>query len=110
MYDDLLMFVKFVEIGSFVGTAKYYNTTQPTITRRMQALEDKLGYELLKRNSRSFEITDAGKKIYKNLAGCENIIENTLEEIQIELKHNKVRLRIALPPAISYHLITPRAV
>lgn len=42
MHEDLLIFVSLVEIGSFTGTAKKYATSQPTISRRIQALEENL--------------------------------------------------------------------
>ena len=67
------------EIGSFTATAKKYNTSQPTISRRIQTLEDSLGVKLINRNSRNVEITQQDKNISK-LAAFQSIIEKTLSK------------------------------
>ncbi|HRG63769.1 MAG TPA: LysR family transcriptional regulator [Burkholderiales bacterium] len=108
MQEDLLIFVCLVEIGSFTATAKKYNTSQPTISRRIQALEDSLGVKLINRNSRNVEITPAGQKIYQKLAAFQSIIENTIEEVKNDAKQHKTRLRLALPPTLAFHHITNR--
>ncbi len=108
MHEDLLIFVSLVEIGSFTGTAKKYATSQPTISRRIQALEDNLGVKLINRNSRNLEITPAGQKIYQRLANFQAILEDTIEEIKSDTKQNNVRLRVAFPPTLAFHHITNR--
>ena len=106
MYDDLLMFVNLVEIGSFTATAKKYNTSQATISRKIQNLEQQLGLSLINRNSRNFETTDVGMKIFWKLVNCESLITNTLEEVRMDNQEHKVRLRVALPPTLAFHQIS----
>ena len=107
MYDDLLMFVKLVTIGSFSHTAKYYGTSQPTITRRIQSLEAQLGIQLIKRNTRNLEITFAGQKLYERLQNYKTSIDNIVQELKSTEGSTNSRLRIALPPTISFYVISP---
>lgn len=107
MYDDLLMFVKLVNIGSFSQTAKFFDTSQPTITRRMQALEQTLGIQLIKRNTRNLEITIAGQRLYDSLQGYKTSIDNIIQEIKSSQGNSKERIRIALPPSLSFYVISP---
>ncbi len=107
MYDDLLMFVKLVALGSFSQTAKDYNTSQPTITRRIQALEQALGIQLLKRNTRNIELTVAGHKLYESVRGYKFSIDNIIRNLRTSEGNLKERIRIALPPAMSFYVISP---
>lgn len=107
MYDDLSMFVKLATLGSFSQTAKYYNTSQPTITRRIQSLEQTLGIQLLKRNTRNFELTVAGHQLYESIRGYKLSIDNIIRNLRTSEGNLKERLRIALPPAMSFYVISP---
>ncbi len=107
LYDDLLMFIKLVNIGSFSQTAKFYNISQPTITRRIQALEQDLGTQLIKRNTRNLEITITGQRLYESLQGFKTSIDNIIQEITSSEGTFKERIRVALPPAISFYVISP---
>lgn len=40
--DCIQSFVRVVEMGSFSAVAREYNTTQPTISKKIAALEDYL--------------------------------------------------------------------
>jgi len=107
MYDDLLMFIKLATLGSFSQTAKYYNTSQPTITRRIQSLEQNLGIQLLKRNTRNFELTVAGHQLYESVRGYKLSIDSIIRNLRTSDGDLKERLRIALPPAMSFYVISP---
>ncbi len=107
MYDDLLMFIKLVSLGSFSQTAKDYNTSQPTITRRIQSLEQTLGIQLLKRNTRNIELTIAGHKLYESVRGYKFSIDNIIRNLRTSEGMLKERIRIALPPAMSFYVISP---
>ena len=107
MYDDLLMFVKLVTIGSFSQTAKYYATSQPTISRRIQSLESQLGIQLIKRNTRHLEITFFGRQLYERLQHYKTAIDNIVQELKSSEGTTNSRLRIALPPVLAFYVISP---
>ena len=60
-------FLATAEYGSFSQTAKVFYTTQPTISRQIQLLEDELGYALFIRNAKPLKLTAAGKVFYESL-------------------------------------------
>ena len=60
-YDDILLFVKLVNIGTFSGLAKSINVTQSTISKKIQKLEQQLNLQLIHRNSRTLELTADGE-------------------------------------------------
>lgn len=57
-------FVRCVEAGSFSAVAAEQNTSQPTISRQIAALEEHLGCLLFQRTTRSLTQTDEGRTLY----------------------------------------------
>lgn len=59
-------FVRVVEAGSFTAVADERNTSQPTISRQIAALEEHLGTRLLTRTTRALTLTDDGRSFYES--------------------------------------------
>jgi len=57
-------FVRVVEAGSFSAVAREMNTTQPTISRQVAALERHLGCQLLRRSTRRLTLTEEGRAFH----------------------------------------------
>ncbi|WAG23548.1 LysR family transcriptional regulator [Burkholderia gladioli] len=58
-------FVRIVESGSLSAAAALLRTTQPTVSRRLQALERSLGVRLLQRSTHSMRLTVDGERAFK---------------------------------------------
>jgi DNA-binding transcriptional LysR family regulator len=58
-------FVRIVESGSLSAAAAQLHTTQPTISRRLQALERSLGVRLLQRSTHTMRLTVDGERCFK---------------------------------------------
>ncbi|PXW24970.1 LysR family transcriptional regulator [Paraburkholderia caballeronis] len=58
-------FVRIVESGSLSAAAEQLNATQPTVSRRLQALERSLGVRLLHRTTHSMRLTVDGERCFK---------------------------------------------
>jgi DNA-binding transcriptional LysR family regulator len=58
----LQTFVRIVESGSLSAAAQQMATTQPTISRRLQALERALGLRLLRRSTHAMKLTEDGER------------------------------------------------
>lgn len=66
---SLHFFVRAVELGSFSAVAREQNTTQPTVSKVLAALEDDLGVRLLERSTASLSATVQGQRFYERAKG-----------------------------------------
>ncbi len=57
-------FIRIVESGSLSAAARQLSITQPTISRRLQALEHYLGLKLILRTTHALKLTDDGERCY----------------------------------------------
>jgi DNA-binding transcriptional LysR family regulator len=68
MTDTLTLyrtFVRVVEAGSFSAVAQELGSTQPTISRQVAELEERLGARLLHRTTRALAVTDDGRAFHE---------------------------------------------
>lgn len=109
-YDDLFLFAKVAEIGSFTKTGKVLKVNHTTISRRMKVLEDQLGIFLISHRGNTFELTDLGREVYECLRTSVFDIEESTAKISNLLANKDSvsgHLRVILPPIFSLYLITP---
>ena len=64
--NDTLVFVKVVELGSFISAAKALRLPKTTVSRKVQDLETRLGAQLLHRTTRKLGLTEAGNVYYEH--------------------------------------------
>ncbi|WDS36676.1 LysR family transcriptional regulator [Pseudoxanthomonas sp.] len=57
-------FVRIVDAGSLSAAAAQLGASQPTISRRLQALERFLGVKLLRRSTHAMKLTEDGERAY----------------------------------------------
>ncbi|MBB3181627.1 DNA-binding transcriptional LysR family regulator [Variovorax sp. Sphag1AA] len=57
-------FVRIVEAGSLSAAATQMRTSQPTVSRRLQALEKQLGIRLLRRSTHALKLTEDGERCF----------------------------------------------
>ena len=107
MYNDLVLFIKIVNVGSFAHASKLTCIGASTITRKIQQLEDKLGYILLKRDTRSIELSNAGKELYDKLSHLEVDVATVLANLEKGRDTLSGQLSILLPPCFALKIITP---
>ncbi|MCG7392353.1 LysR family transcriptional regulator [Microvirga sp. ACRRW] len=62
-WDDLRIFLAVVAHGSMNSAAKALGQSQPTIARRIKALEETVGLDLFQRGPNNLELTEAGQAI-----------------------------------------------
>ena len=61
-FELMETFVRIVDAGSLSAAAAQLGTTQPTVSRRLQALERSLGVRLLRRSTHSMTLTEDGQR------------------------------------------------
>lgn len=95
----LQTFVRIVEAGSMSAAASLLDTSQPTVSRRLQSLERLLGLRLLQRTTHVMKLTEDGERCFAHarvLLESWQAIEADLRGVQDEARGT---LRVLAPHA-----------
>ena len=109
-FEDLQAFVAVVETGSFTAAARRLNAAKSAVSRRVSALEERLGVQLLRRTTRVLNLTETGSSFYEHSARILADLEEA--EAAVQQEHGELRgtLRIALPLSFGVrHMCKPIA-
>jgi len=68
LFNALELFVKTAESGSFSELGRQRHLAPSSISRQINALEDKLGVRLLQRTTRNISLTEAGQTYYQRVS------------------------------------------
>ncbi|RJT33425.1 LysR family transcriptional regulator [Mesorhizobium waimense] len=79
--NDIVVFARVVEAGSFTAAARLLAMPKTTVSRRIAALEREVGVRLLQRTTRSLNLTDAGRLYYEQSSQA----LRTLEQANLRL-------------------------
>lgn len=109
-YDDLFLFTKVVEIGSFSQTGKLLNISHSTISRRIQNLEDSLAVKLIYRDSNNFGVTTIGQQLYDGLRSSSTSIDSLMKSIILQKHDPQGTIRVVLPTVVGLDWITPKLI
>lgn len=106
-WSDLRIFLAIARAGTLGAAARSFGQSQPTMGRRLRALETAVGHALFQRTGDGFVLTDEGSAV---LAHAERIEEEVLA-VQRQLagrdRHLGGTLRIASSDWFGIHLLTP---
>ncbi|GAA6617880.1 LysR substrate-binding domain-containing protein [Scytonema sp. NUACC26] len=105
--DCIKSFVRVVETGSFSAVARELDTTQPTVSKQIAALEEYLGVQLIMRSTRSLNLTDEGTRFYEH---CQQVLAAMTEaEASVGSRQTPSGLlRVSCPVAFGQFQIVPR--
>lgn len=73
-WSDLRIFLAISRTRTLLGAARMLNSSQPTVGRRIQALEAALGHKLFQRTASGFMLTDEGEQVLHHAEQIENNI------------------------------------
>lgn len=108
-WEDAQTFLAIAEAGSFSGGAKRLGLGQPTLSRRIAGMEERLGTQLFTRGKRGAALTEAGARL---LPAAEQMARWATEFDRLA-RGSEERpagtVRIAAPPGISVDLLAPFA-
>jgi DNA-binding transcriptional LysR family regulator len=107
VFDDMTVFVRAVEVGSFSGAAQQLGIAKSIVSRRILSLESRLGTSMFHRSTRRLSLTETGlayyeraRRILADLAEAEDLAS----QLQGELKG---RLKVAAPMSFGYRHLSP---
>ncbi|MDB6144392.1 MAG: hypothetical protein JWP80_3436 [Pseudomonas sp.] len=106
--DVLQLFVRVADTGSFSKTALAAGVSQPTVSKQIAALEERLGAQLLRRTSRGLSLTSAGQDYYESAV-------RLLDDVAVaesRIGHGQIApsglVRVAMSPGIGRFYVIPR--
>jgi len=70
-WSDVRVFLAIAREGTLVGAARKLGQTQPTMGRRLRALEEAVGHALFQRTAEGFALTDEGTAMLSHAEGME---------------------------------------
>lgn len=98
--NDLAYFVKVVEHQGFAPAGRALNIQKSKLSRRIAALEDRLGVRLIQRSTRKFSVTDIGQSYYQHCLAMLVEAEAAQDAIDAIRAEPVGLVRIACPPGL----------
>lgn len=95
--DDLLLFARVMEAGSFSRAAERVHWPKSTVSRRIAALEARLGEKLLQRSTRRLALTDFGAGVLEHARVVAAEVDGALALALHRQRKPSGRLRVSMP-------------
>lgn len=96
--DDLKLFIKVVELGSFTAAANALDLPRANVSRRIGELEQSLGAQLFHRTTRSLSLTNNGEAYYENLQKALTMLDSANEQVSNDTNEVRGRIKLGLLP------------
>src|SRR5688572_29212301 len=101
------VFAKVVASGSLSAAARDLGLSPAMVSRRLAALEARLGVRLVNRTTRSLHLTDEGASYYESCARVLAEIEHANASVCAGGQEPQGILRVALPAAFGNQFVAP---
>jgi DNA-binding transcriptional LysR family regulator len=105
--NDLLLFARVVDEGSFSRAAARLGLPKSTVSRRVAALETKLGERLLLRTTRKLTVTDFGVAVLEH---ARHVVEDVAAAASLAQNRQIApsgRLRVSMPSDMATLVLAP---
>ncbi len=105
--QEMAVFAKVVAAGSLSAAARELGSSPALVSRRLAALEARLGVRLVNRTTRSLNLTVEGSRYYE---ACTRVLTD-IEEADAEVAAGRVEpqgaLKVALPASFGHQHVAP---
>jgi DNA-binding transcriptional LysR family regulator len=106
--NDLLLFMAVAEERSFTRAAVRLGTSQSTLSHTVRQLEERLGFRLLTRTTRSVSPTEAGERLLRSLAPRISDIDEEIEALREARNHPSGTVRLSVSEHAFHSVIWPK--
>jgi len=103
--NDLHLFARVVEDGSFSRAAQRSGLPKSTVSRRIAALEAQLGERLLLRTTRKLSVTEFGHGVLEHARHVAAEVEATASLAQHRQAEPSGRLRVSMPSDLANNVL-----
>jgi LysR family nitrogen assimilation transcriptional regulator len=104
---QLQYFVRVAEQGSFSNAALQLEVGQPTLSRKVRALEVELRTHLFHRNGRGAQLTAAGRRFLDHARGVLHGADAAMRSVREGAESYEGRVALGLPPSVGKLVIPP---
>jgi DNA-binding transcriptional LysR family regulator len=95
--NDVALFVRVVEAGSFSGAARLLGLPPNTVSRRIRLLEEHLGVRLMQRSTRRLTLTAAGTSLHERSSGPLETLAEAAQALAQDSASPSGTVRVAAP-------------
>lgn len=106
--DEIGALLAVLETGSFTAAGRQLGRDSSVISRRLKALETRLGTRLVERSTRRLSPTDAGMRLRERVQEAMQLIRSGEEEARLLSASPIGLLRVSLPAGFGRRWIAPR--
>ena len=105
--NEMAVFARVVATGSLSAAARELSLSPAMISRRLAALESRLGVRLVNRTTRSLHLTDEGASYYESCARVLAEIAQADAAVSAGRQEPQGSLRVALPASFGNQHVAP---
>lgn len=105
--DDREVFFSVVEANGFAAAARRLETTPASVSRRVKALEQRLGVRLLQRTTRKLSLTEAGERYFREGRRLFNELGDLEQALTASVLEPEGELRIVAPMSFGQRRLAP---
>lgn len=106
-FDDVEVFVRVVERGSFHGAAKQLGLPPTSVSRKVKALEERLGVQLLHRTTRRVWPSDAGQAYYQRCVSAVALLDQADAQVRALTQEPEGALKVLMPHSTGILFLEP---
>lgn len=105
--NDLYYFAQVVDHGGFAAAGRALNVPKSTLSRRIAALEERLGARLIQRSTRRFSVTEVGQTYHAHCKAMLVEAEAAQEAIEFSRSEPRGVVRMSCPVALLHARVAP---
>jgi DNA-binding transcriptional LysR family regulator len=105
--NDIRLFAQMIEAGSLSAAARAADSSPAAMSRRLAALEQRLGVRLVTRTSRRFELTPEGAQFHERVLAILSALDEAETEASAQSHTPRGLLRVGAPSEIGRKQIAP---
>lgn len=106
-WNDLRSFLAVARHGSTLSAAKILGVSQPTVQRRLAALEESIGRKLVERHPTGYRLTELGKTLLPYAEDVERSIMGFQRQLMSGGQELTGTLRVTCPEGMASRLLAP---
>lgn len=108
-WDSIRIFLAVVEEGSMSAAAQVLGVSQPTVSRYILALEEKVGVNLFDRSCSGLKVTEVGASLLDSAKATALGAESFARQVNATSEHIDGHVRLAVSEVVAYYFL-PEAI